>query len=97
LEYCKCSAFTLKRCPVLILIKLIFPNPRCQWNAILEVRINVPQENSYNKKCLTKYRKRLTVAPDMGIHLSNIKPNIARICEEKSKTSLGIQHYKVTS
>jgi hypothetical protein len=46
------------------------------------------------KNVFRKYRKRLNVAPDIGIHLSNIKPNIARICEEKIETSHGIQNCK---
>jgi hypothetical protein len=33
----------------------------------------------------TKYRNRLLAAPDLRIQLSNIKPSIKRICDEKKE------------
>jgi hypothetical protein len=39
----------------------------------------------------TKYRNRLNVASDLRMQLSNIKPNIKRICEEKRKPLLTLK------
>jgi hypothetical protein len=34
----------------------------------------------------TKYRDRLNMVPDLRIQLSNIRPNIGSMCEEKIMT-----------
>jgi hypothetical protein len=42
----------------------------------------------YSIKMITKYRNKLNAAPDLRIKLSDIKPNIKRICDQEVQGSI---------